>query len=236
MARLLAETLSQKHKVIYSIKGSTTNAQLPKNCEIKTGGFGGTMGLATYITAQNISLVIDASHPFATNISQNAINACEQVGIKIIQYARKLWKVKIGQEFKTAEALITALPDDARILLTIGGQNIRPFSNLKQLTFARMIEPPKLKGKHLPTNFELIYSRPPYMLDDEIELLKKLKISHLICKNSGGDKLTAKLIAAQKLGIETFMLAQPKSPHKIQFFSINEIETYLNNLSLVSPS
>lgn len=236
MARLLATYLGQKHTVIYSIAGTTKSAKLPSYCQQLTGGFGGADGLADYLKAQNINLCIDATHPFAQNISQNAIQACAQAGIAVIQYARKAWQIEAARIFTAEAELTNALPANAKILLTIGGQNITPFLALTQFVLARMIEEPKLNGHPLPANFNILLSRPPYDLDAEIALMKKHKITHLICKDSGGDRLAAKLIAAQHLEVKIFMLARPKSPHKTQLFSITEIDSYLNNLLLVSPS
>lgn len=238
MARLLAENLGRKHHVTYSIAGATQTAILPQYCNQISGGFGfgGASGLIDYIRTQNIEFCIDATHPFAQNISQNSIDACAQTHTPIIQYARKVWHVDGAQEFQTAVELISNLPDEAQILLTIGGQNIAQFLALKQNTIARMIEAPKLEGKSLPDNFKILLSRPPYKLDDEIKLMQKHNISHLICKDSGGEKLADKLIAAQQLGIQILMLARPTSPHKIKIFTIDEIENHLNKRLLVSPS
>lgn len=236
MARLLAEHLGKSHNVIYSIAGTTKVALLPKQCQQVSGGFGGVAGLLAYIRKQNIELCIDATHPFAQNISRNAIAACAQANIPICQYARKIWQVEGANEFETINQLVAAVPDDAKILLTVGGQNILAFLKLNQAILARMIEPPKLDEKALPENFEILLSRPPYEFEAEMALMQKHKITHLICKNSGGDELASKLTAAQHLGVKIFMLAQPQSPHQIQYFKISEINNYVNNLSLVSPS
>lgn len=236
MARLLAENLGQKHNVTYSIAGSTKAAKLPKYCKQITGGFGGAKGLADYIRKNHIKLCIDATHPFAQNISQNAITACNETNIEVIEYARKIWDVETAYEFTKEADLIAALPLDAKILLTIGSQNIVPFLSITQQTWARMIEPPKLDKHTLPKDFEILLSRPPYHLNDEMALMKKHGITHLICKNSGGEKLANKLIAAQNLSINILMLTRPQSPHKIQLFNSQEIEAYLNSLEFVSPS
>lgn len=236
MARLLAEHLSQKHQIIYSIAGTTKSAKLPTHCQQIVGGFGGAAGLEDYLRSQNITLCIDATHPFAINISQNAITACQQADIPIIQYARKKWAIEGANEFEAADDLIANLPSEASILLTIGGQNIEPFLKLTQPTIARMIEAPNLNGNTLGNNFKIIQSRPPYGLQDEIKLMQEHNITHLIAKNSGGEKLAAKLVAAQQLGIKIFMLKQPKSPHKTQLFSQADIEDYLYKRLLSSPS
>lgn len=236
IARLLAESLGQKHKIIYSIAGATQKAKLPRHCQQIRGGFGGAEGLGNYIQQQNIDLCIDATHPFAQNISRNAVDACNAVGIPIVEYARKAWQIESANIFKTEQDLIDSLPSNANILLTVGGQNIKSFLTLTQPVWARMIEPPKLDDCELPKNFNILLSHPPYALDDEMALMQKHKITHLICKNSGGEGFASKLTAAQKLDVKIVMLSQPPSPHNIQFFSIDEIEHYLNNLSFVSPS
>lgn len=236
MARILATHLGQIHCVTYSIAGGTNAAKLPENCQLITGGFGGADGLASYLKVQNINLCIDATHPFAQNISKNALQACSQAGIAIIQYARNAWHIEAARIFTTEAELTDALPQNAKIFLTIGGQNIAPFLSLTQPTLARMIEQPKLNDQPLPANFTILLSRPPYDLDAETALMQNHKITHLICKDSGGNTLAAKLTAAQHLGVKIFMLARPKSPHKTQLFSTTEIEAYLNNRSLVSPS
>ena len=52
---------------------------LPK----RIGGYGGAQGLATYLRAENVTHVIDATHPFASQMSVNAINACHETGTQL---------------------------------------------------------------------------------------------------------------------------------------------------------
>ena len=42
-----------------------------------------------YIKDQEIRQVIDATHPYAVEVSRNAIEACEQTDIKYIRFERK---------------------------------------------------------------------------------------------------------------------------------------------------
>jgi len=46
--------------------------------QVRTGGFGGAQGLADYMTQAGIDMLIDATHPFAAQISANAAQACTQ--------------------------------------------------------------------------------------------------------------------------------------------------------------
>ncbi|MCF6200325.1 MAG: precorrin-6A/cobalt-precorrin-6A reductase, partial [Hyphomicrobiaceae bacterium] len=78
-ARLLAERLASRTDldITLSLAGRTkTPAAQP--VPVRTGGFGGAKGLAPYLITQNISILIDATHPFAVNISANAVAAIRQ--------------------------------------------------------------------------------------------------------------------------------------------------------------
>lgn len=221
-ARFLAEKLSANYKIIYSVAGRTQAAILPKNCTQISGGFGGVEGLKNYLLNHKITLCIDATHPFAKNITHNIVAACTDIKTPTIQYARKPWVGNFTQ-FKNSDILIKSIPKNARVFLTIGSKNIKNYLPVKQITAARMIEKPNLN-----TDFEIILARPPFSLDDEINLMQTRSITHLVCKNSGGDIHDNKLRAAQKLKIKILMIEQPTSPHKIQFFSAVEIESYLH--------
>ena len=74
-AATLAETVytqfSGRLDVIYSMAGCTIPIR-DFVTAVRVGGFGGSVGLADYIINENIKLLIDATHPFAKNISANA--------------------------------------------------------------------------------------------------------------------------------------------------------------------
>ncbi|NRA86422.1 MAG: precorrin-6A reductase [Rhizobiales bacterium] len=225
-ARILAEAISKHHEITYSIAGKTKSALLPNGCHHISGGFGGANGLADCLRKKNVEICIDATHPFAKNITKNAIIACEKVQIPILQYARKAWQATLNDDwqiFQNTEQLIKTLPKAARILLTIGSQNILPYLPLKQSVIARMIEPPLLQAHKLTDGFEILLARPPFILADEIKLMQQHKISHLICKNSGGETFDNKLLAARKLGIKVFMIDMPDKRHIHRYYKLLDI-------------
>lgn len=225
-ARILANQIVQNHEVIYSIAGTTRSAYLPKGVTNISGGFGGADGLSLFLQQQNIDLCVDATHPFAENITNNAILACDNSSIRILQFTRKPWEaasIDDWQTFATADQLIKTLPLDATILLTIGGQNILPYLMLKQSVIARMIEAPLLNDHKLPEDFEILLSRPPFMLTDEKRLMQQHNITHLVCKNSGGQTFDNKLLAARDLGIKIFMLAQPANVHLNRCYNLADL-------------
>ncbi|HEY6355503.1 MAG TPA: precorrin-6A/cobalt-precorrin-6A reductase, partial [Burkholderiaceae bacterium] len=60
---------------VLSYAGRTENPT-PPPISWRVGGFGGIAGLADYLRAENIARVVDATHPFAAQISAHAVAAC----------------------------------------------------------------------------------------------------------------------------------------------------------------
>lgn len=105
----------------------------------------------------------------------------------------------------SAEEAAAALPPGARVLLTTG-RDAAPFAARTACRFwLRSIEP-----VDLPAHISPIVARPPFAPDEEISLMRRLGITHLVSKNSGGDP--AKLDAADALGATVVMIARPPQP------------------------
>lgn len=201
-------------EVITSLAGRTRQ---PSGMSVNTriGGFGGAAGLANYLRAQRISGLIDATHPFAAQISFNAAAAAAQVGIPRLLLMRPAWERAEGDrwiEVDCHEAAATQLIGLAdRIFLTIGRQELATFASLKDLWFLmRMIDPPGPDAVVPPG--KLLLNRGPFSLEDERSLLQQYKIGAIVSKNSGGDATYAKVLAARELGIPIVMIQRPPTP------------------------
>lgn len=175
----------------------------------RTGGFGGVEGLLQYLSAENIVAIIDATHPFAAQMSRHAAAAAAQTGLPLLRLERPSWPLtaswRMAADLASAAA---ALPAGARAFLTVGSRSLTPF--LARTDFwclTRAIEPPR----QCPPG-QLLIQRPPFTLEGEIALLKTHKISHLVSKNAGGAATSAKLEAARLLGVEVIMVQRPPLP------------------------
>ncbi len=209
-ARQLAERLvALGHEVISSLAGRTQDPILPKG-DIRMGRFGGIPGLCAYLRAARIDRLVDATHPYAGQISLHAVQASISTGVPLVRLMRPPWSPEEGQDWTvldTAQAAADALPSDSRVLLTTGHSGLATFlSRYDCQFFVRLIEPPEFE---LPRHAELMQMRPPYTLENELALMRRHEITHLVSKNSGGGQTAAKLEAARQLGIKVFMLARP---------------------------
>jgi precorrin-6A/cobalt-precorrin-6A reductase len=182
---------------------------------LRVGGFGGESGLTEFLRSMQIDLTIDATHPFAARISWNAAQATTTVGIPHLQLVRPAWERQPADdwiEVDSIERAVTAIPAMVeRIFLTIGRQQLAPFSNLRdRWCLIRSIEPPDADIR-LPPG-ELLLDRGPFCLDKERQLLIDYRIGAIVTKNSGGDATYAKIIAARELNLPVIIVQRPIVP------------------------
>jgi precorrin-6A/cobalt-precorrin-6A reductase len=214
-ARLAAEAVKLPQlEVISTLAGRTTSPALVAST-VRVGGFGGKAGLANYLHEMNIDLLIDATHPFAAQISENAAQAANEVGIPWLMLIRPFWE-KLPEddwiEVESISAAVEAIPARAeRVFLTIGRQQLAPFARLQDRWFLiRSIDPPA-PDLPLPPG-RILLDRGPFILAQERQLLQDNRIQAIVSKNSGGDATYAKVIAAREMGIPIIMVQRPIAP------------------------
>lgn len=199
-------------QVISSLAGRTQAPLLPDG-SVRVGGFGGVAGLTDYLYQQQIDLVIDATHPFANQISWNAAAATTAANVTRLMLIRPAWEKTADDnwiEVESHEAAAKALPEFERVFLTIGRQELAAFSHLQNIWFLmRMIDPPI--SDVIPPG-HILLARGPFTLANEIELLDHYKIDVVVSKNSGGEATYAKIIAARQAKIPVIMVQRPPMP------------------------
>ncbi|MBK8082601.1 MAG: cobalt-precorrin-6A reductase [Devosia sp.] len=212
-ARLLADRLvAMGHEVTTSLAGRTTDPLLPKG-NVRVGGFGGAEGIASFLKSERIDRLVDATHPYATQIKTNAVKAAERAELRLVRLVRPAWhepQYAFWKHVGSSEEAAAALPRGARALLTVGHTRLEVYLARSDCSFVvRSIEPP---DKPLPVNASSIIARPPFFLGGELALLQEQGITHLVCKNSGGVQTEAKLAAALQLRLPVLMIARPTLP------------------------
>jgi precorrin-6A/cobalt-precorrin-6A reductase len=180
---------------------------------LRIGGFGGTDGLVNYCRDSGIAAIIDATHPFAAQMSRHAFEASQVIGLPIARLERPGWTEEPGDRWlRVADiaAAVRVIPENARVLLTIGRKEAGAFFDRADISgVARMIEPPL---GHVPPNWNVRLSRPPFTVAAERVLMVDEKIDCLVCKDAGGESTRAKLDAARELHISVIMISRPIKP------------------------
>jgi precorrin-6A/cobalt-precorrin-6A reductase len=192
-----------------------TSRPAPAPLPMRIGGFGGAAGLGAYLEAQRIEAVVDATHPFAAQMSQNAAEACEGANIPLLAFTRPEWAPQIGDRWidvATMEAAARALGSAPReVFLAQGRLQLAAFAAAPQHRYLiRAIEPPA-DLTALPRH-RLILSRGPFLLADEEALMRSENIEIVVSKNSGGEGAYAKIAAARHLGLPVVMARRPAKP------------------------
>lgn len=199
------------HDVTSSLAGRTQSPLLPEG-RVRIGGFGGANGLADFLRAGRFTHMVDATHPFAAQISANAVAASASTGVRLLRLERPAWECPEGAEWIEVSSIGEAaarLPAGAKVLLTIGRQEVDAFAGRHDCHFvARVIDAPGM----VPTHWTVLKARGPFALNDEIELMRTHGISHVVSKNSGGAQAAAKLTAAATLGLQVVMVRRPAPP------------------------
>jgi precorrin-6A/cobalt-precorrin-6A reductase len=229
--QLAAQIARAKIDAIYSYAGRT---QIPLGHELPTriGGFGGASGLADFIRKARITHVIDATHPFAAEMSRHAAEACAAARIPLITLERAQWTQVPGDRWIEAGDLdeaVAALPETpARVFLAIGRQHIAPFAAKPQHAYTlRFVDAP---GEALPfPDAEVIVSRGPYTRDGDLELMRTRNIGWLVARNSGGTGARAKIDAARELGLPVVMIRRPELPDRPRAESVGEVMAWLGH-------
>lgn len=223
-ARQLAEALViGGYNPITSLAGVTGQPVLPPG-DVRVGSFGGVVGLKSYLENNEIRLVIDATHPFAAQMSANAFEACRSTDVLLLRLERKPWLPGEGDRWSIVSSssdAATSLPSGARALLTTGRKDLEPFFARADISgIARMIEEPPLDP---PAHWRILRERPPFTVEDEAKLLAENAITHLVTKNAGGSATEAKLQAARDIGIPVILVARPVKPVVACFAAIGNL-------------
>ncbi len=224
-ASRLAQALAEAQvDAIFSYAGRT-ESPLPQPLPVRVGGFGGVEGLRAWLREQHISHVVDATHPFAAQMSHNAVDACAAAGISLLALERPAWQAQTGdhwQHVPDMESAVRALPDaPARVFLAIGRQHLAPFLAhpqhwfLLRLVDASMALPPE-RG-------HIVLARGPFTEADDTALLHHHHITHIVAKNSGGSGAEAKLSAARALGIPVILIDRPAVPQRPTVARVDEV-------------
>ncbi|WP_018549574.1 cobalt-precorrin-6A reductase [Streptomyces sp. LaPpAH-108] len=214
-ARELAAALTAHPavRVTTSLAGRVTRPA-PLTGDTRTGGFGGPAGLSDWLRAHHVDALIDATHPFARKITTNALQAARDTGIPSIVLRRPGWHPSPDDDWHPVPSLTAAaaaLPAlGPHVFLTTGRLGLSAFAALQNLHFLiRSVEPP---APPLPPHTELLLTRGPFTLPDELTLLRTRRIDVLVTKDSGGEATAPKLTAARQLGLPVVVVQRPPLP------------------------
>ena len=212
LAQRIGAAFGPSVDLVYSLAGRTAAPLLPTE-KTRRGGFGGPAGLAEYLSVNDCHAVIDATHPFARRISENASHACAAVGLPLLSLDRASWRQETDDDWTDVDGLDGAAAQLrrgpwSRALITTGRTGIESLGGLHGVfLLVRLISAP---ARPLPLmRHEIVLDRGPFTVAAETALIRDRRIEVLVTKASGGGATRAKLLAARALGLPVIMLRRP---------------------------
>lgn len=213
---------------VFSYAGRT-EAPIVQPLPTRVGGFGGVAGLEAWLRDQCITHVVDATHPFAAQMSQNAISACAATGIALLALERPAWLPQVGDlwhRVSDIDAAVAILPETpARVFLAIGRQNLASFADRPQHYYlVRLVD--AVTDLPLP-QAEVICARGPFTVEGDHALMRVHGITHVVAKNAGGNGAAAKLVAARTLGLPVILIDRPIISARTTVASVAEVMDWI---------
>jgi precorrin-6A/cobalt-precorrin-6A reductase len=232
-ARMLAGHLAGRAglDVTLSLAGRTASpASQP--VPVRVGGFGGSAGLADFLVSERIDALIDATHPYATVISANAVAAARRSHVPLVALRRPPWVAIAGDRWtevsdvrETVQALGQA---SRRVFVTLGRSELAPFVAAPQHHYLiRSVDPvdPPLPLPHVT----YVTGRGPFGEADDCALMTAHRIDVVIAKNSGGAATYGKIAAARARGIGVILLRRPPTPDGSAVETVEDAISWLDH-------
>lgn len=189
--------------------------------------------LPHFLASQDIGAILDASHPFATGISQLAIATAVEHNLPYIRYERPRSSIPHDPPHSIRLDCISTLFDDEhlrgqRVLLTLGYRLLHHFRHWHDRShlFARILpSSTALNAAHDAgfTSKQLIALRPPLSHDLEAALYQHWNISTVVTKASGaagGEDIKQQV--TERLGIKLITLDRPAIAYPQQTSDVGE--------------
>lgn len=175
------------------------------------------------IQKQQITLVIDATHPYAVIVSQNIRRACSRTGTEYIRLARKetdaSWKQEmedVTEVASVAEAAAFLAKKEGRIFAATGSKELSAYQvipDYQNRVVARVLSTPEAVSECAMLGFSgknLICMQGPFTEDLNVAMLRQAQASWMVTKESGkAGGFLEKLRAAKKAGAKLVVIKRP---------------------------
>ena len=180
--------------------------------------------MANFVQQTGIDLILDATHPYAAQISQNAVTASKLTGVPCWALRRPAWEAGPDDDWREVAdwaELIAALAPFKRPLFTLGREPLQHLHEIPAHQFWTLRALDIYPGNE---RCEVIGARGPFLLEEERELFKTRNIDVLISKNSGSTATEPKLEVARERGVPVLVLKRPVLPEVDRaFWSVGEV-------------
>ncbi|MGY2736163.1 cobalt-precorrin-6A reductase [Sphingomonas sp. UYP23] len=204
----------------------------PQPVAVRIGGFGGVAGLVAWLGAERVTHLVDATHPFAAQMSANAVSAAAQAGVPNIALSRPGWVEEDGDRWTRVADIagaVAALAGPRRnVMLALGRMHVATFAAQPQHRYLlRFVDMPS--EAVAPPDCRLVVDRGPFTVAGDVALLRENAIDLVVCKDAGGTGAHAKLIAARSLGVPVVMIDRPWLPERTEVHDVAAVLAWIGH-------
>ena len=166
-------------------------------------------------------LVVDATHPYAAEVTKNIRIACEKTGKKYLRLLRPETEYDGVITAKTVEAAVNLLENtDGNVFAATGSKELEKYCKLdKNRLYARVLPTDEAREKCAALGLKnVIFEKGPFDESANLAHFKQFDIKWLVTKSSGSaGGFDAKISAAKKLGIKIIVITRPDSETGLDF-------------------
>ncbi|MCQ0091359.1 precorrin-6A/cobalt-precorrin-6A reductase [Roseovarius sp. M141] len=180
--------------------------------------------LADCLNDPAITAVLDATHPFSTDATQEATHICAERGLPYCLLWRPEWRAQSGDRWThvlTEAEAAKHIPPGATVFVATGREGLAHFAALRAAhVYCRQIGAPDAPFPF--PNGQYLIQNPPFPVEEEIALFQRLEIDWLVTRNTGSTRAVTKLTAARQLGLNVLMIDRPAPPDAPRAASVAE--------------
>lgn len=189
------------------------------------------MSIIHLVTTMMVDVVIDSTHPYATEISFNLKEVRDLTGVKLIRYERAGdIEAHEGLHFDNMTDVCLYLKNHSgNVLLTTGVNQVSMVCEIlnKDRVFTRVLPVKRsldmIKSSTLPMD-QVITKHPPFTYEDNIEHISQWDIKYLVTKNSGkAGRTREKVQAAASADIELLVIDRPKIDYEYKAYDSDTV-------------
>ncbi|GAB6168919.1 cobalt-precorrin-6A reductase [Clostridium carnis] len=186
----------------------------------------------------NLKSLVDASHPYAKEVSKTLIKVCDEMNIDYIRYERKSYfdeipkenVIEIQEYYQLKEALSNI---KGNVLNTTGSNNVETIVKLglKNRVIHRILPNPNVLQKVINSGVDIediIAIKGPFGYELNNGIIKEYNIKALITKESGLEGgIKEKIDSAQKNNVKVIIIKRPKITYGQVFDNVNTLVRFL---------
>ena len=175
-------------------------------------------GIKSLISQGEYTLIVDATHPFAQNATENIRAACLDLNREYYRVIRENSDEIFGEYAENTDELITLLNrTDKRILSTLGSKELQALtqiSDYENRVFLRVLNDRKIIEHCQKLGFkssQIISGRGPFSEEENVAHIRQSGAEILVTKDSGKTGgYPEKIAAAKRCKIELITLKRPE--------------------------